>query len=177
MVVRSNIIGDAAMILTRNGELEGSAVDDPILVRHFSFGWQPIALLNDACSLRVHGIPADAQARLMRGIPKPSVQPRRGCDADDGDAGPAADIEAIRHQMLGPLVPWVAVAGDFAVGQWYGAGGGQTLFHKHNGRWTFVAGGGGARNVREMRAAGVPQDRMCALRVYDAYCRPSHVAN
>jgi hypothetical protein len=72
--------------------------------------------------------------------------------------------------VQGPLVPAVVVAGDFAVGEWYGGGGGQQLFEKRDGHWRFVRGGGGQLGVASLRSSGVPEKLMCGLRAVDAAC-------
>jgi hypothetical protein len=44
----------------------------------------------------------------------------------------------VRRLMRGPLVPAVVVSGSWAIGEWYGAGGGETLFRRRDGRWTRI---------------------------------------
>lgn len=43
VVVRVNVVGSYATVLTSGGS-EGGLVASPILVEHFTFGWQPLAL-------------------------------------------------------------------------------------------------------------------------------------
>jgi hypothetical protein len=168
VVRRVNIVGRYATVLTSGGRMEGSPVTDPILVQHFSFGWQPLALLNGSCSFNAYHFAANTAAQLLRGMPQPQNEPR--CLGALKDAGPAADVEAVRRQMRGPLVPYVVVSGKWAMGEWYGGGGGENLFRRENGRWRFVGGGGGAMGVSEMRRYGVPQSDWCKFGIYNAKC-------
>ncbi|MFN2529003.1 MAG: energy transducer TonB [Candidatus Baltobacteraceae bacterium] len=165
-IVRVNIAGPYATVFTRGGLMEGSPVALPILVKHFSFGWQALELLNSSCNLDERVLGASAKAALMRGLPAPSQDSNCGMPRDDGDA---ATIVAIRRQMFGrALVPSVIVHGDFALASWYGAGGGETLFKKMaSTNWLSVAGGGGAMGAQEMRKYGVPQDAWHAFGIAD----------
>jgi hypothetical protein len=103
VVRRVNIVGRYATVLTTGGRMEGSPVTDAILVQHFSFGWQPLALLNDTCSFGAYRFTPGVAARLLRGMPQLQKEPR--CLGALKDAGPAADVEAVRKQIRGPLVP------------------------------------------------------------------------
>jgi hypothetical protein len=171
-IERTNVAGRFATVMTHGAIMEGSAVNAPILVERFAFGWQALELVNSPCELAVHALPADVKRLLIRGMPvpkndRPCSQVERG---NGEDVGPPADIAAVRLQMYGPLVPRVVVVGDFALGSWYGAGGGQQLFHKSNGRWQFEAGGGGAMGTDLMGTYGVPRKDWCAFSIYDAGC-------
>ncbi len=167
-VKHTNVIGRYAVVLTSGGMMEGSNVTAPILVEHFSFGWQPIDLLNFRCSLGSHDLTPRVDALLMRGMPKP--QDDRPCRGVLTDSGPRPDVEAVRRLMRGPLVPAVVVSGNWAIGEWYGAGGGETLFRRRDGRWSRTTGGGGAMGVQEMREYGVPRADWCSFGIYDAKC-------
>lgn len=72
--------------------------------------------------------------------------------------------------MRGPLVPAVVVFGEWALGNWYGGGGGQSLYRKQRGQWLLVTSGGGAMGTEEMRKYGVPPSAWCKLRIYDPKC-------
>lgn len=171
IVKRVNIAGKYAAVLTSGGVMESAPVTDPILVQRFSFGWQPLDLLNDRCSLRAHKFDAVFLAQLLRGMPQPAPDPRPNrCFGVWSDSGPRADVEAVRKAMRGPLVPYVIVSRDWAMGSWYGAGGGEDLFRRRGHGWRFVAGGGGAMSFSEVRTHGVPYRDACALHVYDAKC-------
>ncbi len=168
VVERINIVGRFAAVLPHGGLMEGSAVTDAILVERFSFGWQALDVLYFWYRLDSHGISSRDKAKLLLGMPKPENSlPPRGVWSD---SGPTPDVEAIRRKMRGPLVPYVVVSGAYALGEWYGGGGGQTLFKKGNGDWRRVAGGGGAMGTSEMREHGVPQSAWCAFGIYDAPC-------
>ena len=76
----------------------------------------------------------------------------------------------VRRSMPGPLVPYVVVSGRWALGEWYGTGGGQSLYRLHANGWRVVASGGGAMGVSEMRAYGVPRSAWCKFGIYDVKC-------
>ena len=171
VVVRTNVAGRYATVLIRGAMLEGSPIDAPILVERFSFGWQPIEVVNFVCRLQTHAISPRDQQRLMLGMPPPHTPPPdRVCGEDDTDAGPVPQIEAVRRLMQGPMTPTVTVAGGYALGHWYGNGGGMTLFALRAGSWHRLTGGGGALGVSEMRRYHVPQSAWCTFRIYDAPC-------
>ncbi len=167
-VVRTNVSGRYAVVLLRRATMEGSPIQAPFLIERFAFGWQPLVLLNFQCGLDVYGLSAATTAALMRGMPQPKND--RPCSSVFNDAGPAADVTAVRALMRGPFVPSVAVSHDYALGNWYGAGGGETLYAKRGGRWRRIAGDGGAMGVEEMKKYGVPRTAWCALDIYNAKC-------
>jgi hypothetical protein len=103
----------------------------------------------------------------------PKLQDDRPCVGYSKDFGPQAEVEAVRRLMRGPLVPYVAVSDGWAMGDWYGAGGGETLYQLRNGVWVIVAGGGGAMGISEMRQYHVPEAAWCAFGIYGATC-PKH---
>lgn len=169
VVKRLNLIGPWAAVLTSGGVMESNPVTSPILVRHFSFGWQALALLNFRCNLDAQALGARVDAALMAGMPVPHDD--RPCKGALRDAGPSEQIEAVRRLMLGPLIPSVVVSGEWAIGEWYGAGGGRDLFRLRGGTWVLTADGGGAMGVAEMRTHGVPESDWCKFGIYDAHCR------
>ncbi len=57
-----------------------------------------------------------------------------------------------RHSMT----PSVHVVDGYALGAWYGAGGGETIFAKRNDVWKQIAGGGGAYSPDDLTKLGVP---------------------
>lgn len=71
VVRRVNIAGAYATVFTSGGILEGSPVTAPVLLQHFSFGWQALDVLTDGCALRTRGPGARVNAALMRGMPSP----------------------------------------------------------------------------------------------------------
>src|ERR1035437_5111182 len=172
VVVRTNVAGRYATVLIRGAMLEGAPIDAAILVERFSFGWQPIEVVNFVCRLRTHGLSLRDQQRLMLGMPSPlPPPPGRVCSDDPTDAGPVPQVEAVRRLMQGPLTPAVTVAGGYALGHWYGAGGGQSLFQLGAGTWRRPTGGGGAAGGGAMRRYHVPQSVWCTFRIYGAPCK------
>jgi hypothetical protein len=169
VVVRTNVAGRLATVLTRGGILEGTPQAVPILVERFPDGWQAIESLNFLCRLESHAISSRDEAALLKGMPHP--QNDRPCGQGEySDSGAPAAVEAVRGLMRGPLLPWVAVSGDYAMGEWYGGGGGETFYRRSNGTWHRILGGGGAQGVDEMKSHGVPASVWCPLHVYDAKC-------
>jgi hypothetical protein len=171
-IARVNRSGAYAAVLVKGARMEGVLVDAPVLVQRFSFGWQPIDVLNFRCRLEAHDLGLQVETTLMEGMPKPvDDRPCHGLR----DTGPSAKVEAVRYLMRGPLVPYVVVAGDWAIGSWYGAGGGETLYRyqsldKRTG-WGVIASGGGALDTSDMRAFGVPPSDWCKFGIYNAACR------
>jgi len=166
-VERTNVAGRYAAVLIRGGALEGTPIHVPILVERFSFGWQPLDLIDARCSLRYRPISTRQKALLLRGMPAPDTS--HPCDKRI-DSGPPAQIEAVRMLIYGPLVPYVAVRGIYAKGDWGGNGGGEILFRYSGKKWRVLAGGGGAMGTATMVEFGVPESYWCALRIYDAQC-------
>ena len=165
-VLRVNVVGKYATVLTRGATMEGAPVKGSLLLEHFSFGWQALALL-DYCRFD-KGFSARDRSMLLQGMPAP-----RGADdcVSLGDSGPQRDIESVRLLMHG-LIPYVVVRGDYAVGEWYGSGGGQHFYRKGNGTWGRIGGSGGSMSASEVMALGVPAKDLCAFHVYDAHCSP-----
>jgi hypothetical protein len=169
VIERTNIVGRDAAVLIRGGVMESYVVTEPILVEHFSFGWQALDLLNFRCRLDKHAVSDRDKVLLMRGMPMPDDD--RPCTGVGKDAGPQADVEAVRQQMRHPFVPHVIVSGTYALGDWYGRGGGEALFRKcGRGHWRLVLSGGGSMGTAEMRKYGVPQSAWCAFGIYNATC-------
>jgi hypothetical protein len=173
-VTRVNRSGSYATVLVRGALMENSPVEQPVLVRHFSFGWQPLALLSDRCDLEEFHLGTDVNAELMRNMPAMhDREAGKRCIGYMRDSGSKHEIEAIRRLLKGPLVPSVTISGDYALGQWYGAGGGETIFRRDHYGWTRVTGGGGAYSAAELHARGVPMANACALLPYpgDPACK------
>lgn len=168
VVRRVNVVGPYAVVLTSGGRIEGELVTNAILVERFTFGWQPLDLLNARCRLQSHKLGQAVDASLMRGMPSP--EDGESCQGYLRDAGPSSEVEAVRRLMSGPLVPYVIVAGNWAKGSWYGAGGGESLYQKRDGGWRLVESGGGAMGVDYMRKYGVPQADWCKFGIFDATC-------
>lgn len=170
IVVRVNVVGSYATVLTSGGRIEGEPVAGPILAEHFSFGWQPLVLWDSRCDLEDSALGKGFEEQLMRGMP--ALRDDRPCHTRFlKDAGPRSEVEAVRKLMPGPLVPYVVVYGSWAMGEWYGAGGGESLYREREGRWQLVESGGGAMGVDYMRKYGVPQSAWCKFGIFDAKCR------
>lgn len=163
-VVRVNRAGRFATVLTRGGLMESQPVREPIFVERFTRGWQALSTIYSQCDLRqMRTLVGDADAtRLMSRMPAPT--PDRASCVAIGDSGSAADVVAVRAQMRGPLIPYVLVSRDWALGEWYGAGGGSSLFRRTGTRWTLVAGGGGSLDIDILRRHGVPLADACRFR-------------
>lgn len=169
VVRRTNMVGRFATVLMSGAWMEGAEIHAPILVERFPFGWQPLELLNFRCSLLAHKLGARVDHLLMRGMPAPHDD--APCTYTERDAGPVADIDAIRKVMRGALIPAVVVVDDWAVGSWYGAGGGESIYHKRDRRWALIASGGGAFGPDEARKFGIPTRDLCPLNLGGAGCR------
>ncbi len=166
VVKRVNFAGRYAAVLTSGGRIEGELNNDPILVERFSFGWQALEVLNFRCSLESHNLGRDAGGALMRGMPP--MEDDRPCRGILKDAGPRDEIESVRRLMRGPLVPYVVVSGNWAMGGWYGGGGGESLYRKRDGHWQLVISDGGAMGADDMKKYGVPKSARCAFGI----CNP-----
>jgi len=151
-IARVNAAGEYATVLLRGGIMEASELRVPILLKHFSFGWQALELVDSSCTLEHLAIGTRAKRALMHGMPKPARD--RTCD-DLRDSGDPLAIETIRKKMLGALIPYVVVRTGFAVAGWYGGGGGDVLFKRSGSHWQWAAGGGGSMGTQEMQANGV----------------------
>jgi hypothetical protein len=167
LVRRTNRAGRYAMIWLQNGMMESSAMNDPILVERYSFGWQALDVVNFGCRPTGHGIDVETAHALMRGLP--ARVNHRPCVEMESDIGPADQIEAVREIERGSgLHPWVAVSGGYALADWYGGGGGEHLYARRRGRWTLIAGGGGSMDAGILRAFGVPMAASCELAGWSA---------
>ncbi len=168
-IVRINVVGRYAAVLTRGGVMESWHVTAPVLLERFSFGWQPLDVLNFRCRLDLHELGSGVSRLLMQDMPEPSDD--RPCRGIGADAGAPADVVAVRKLMRGPLVPYVVVVGNWAMGGWYGAGGGESLYQRLGHTWRIVVSVGGAMGVDEMRRYGVPNAAWCKFGIYNATCR------
>ena len=168
VVTRVNVVGAHAAVLTSGGRIEGTLVTEPVLVGRFSFGWQALEVLDWRCTLDAHRLGEKTDTSLMAGMPQPKDD--RPCRADSRDVGPLEEVESVRRVMRGPLVPHVRVAGTWALGEWYGAGGGESLYVRRSDGWHLVESGGGAIGVDYMRKYGVPRSAWCGLGIFDAKC-------
>jgi len=166
-VVRMNVVGKFATMTFRGATMEGSPVRAAVLVERFSFGWQALEVLNFSCRLSVHRDAYAVRVRLMKGMPA-FDRFQDACEGESADAGPPADIDAIRKTSREPLVPRVVVSGAYAMADWYGGGGGEHFFHKAGSNWVFIGGGGGSAGASDLRALGIPDSASCAFGKVDA---------
>lgn len=125
-----------AVIKFDGGRLENRTFDGQLLAEHFPFGWELIGI-----SLNRSSVPKWNAAH---------VPPH--------DAGPRADVNAVRALLARKvqIYPSVRIAGGYALAEWQGNGGGQTLFRKSGHTWRQIVSGGGAMNVQNLRSYGVP---------------------
>ena len=70
-VVRTNVDGPYAMALLHGASMEGAPIAAPILLKHFSFGWQTLALVNSRCEIEAYDLGSRAETLLMQGMPAP----------------------------------------------------------------------------------------------------------
>jgi hypothetical protein len=155
-VVRTNVAGRFATVLTSGGEIEGQPVREALLVEHFAFGWQPVGILNDGCALATPTMTAADRRALLAGMPRSAAHGACEYPGTPGDIGPAAAVTAVRKQMMGAIVGRVVVSRDYALGTWCCPGGGVELFRRHGADWMKVTGGGGVLDASGLRSYGVP---------------------
>jgi hypothetical protein len=162
-VVRTNVAGRFATVLTSGGKMEGEPVRQALLIEHFDFGWQPIGFLDMACPRKI--LTALERRLLLDGMP--SVRADHVCDdavAAGSDVGSAEAVAALREQIVsGRAVPYVRIVGDFAFAQWCFPGGGQTLYRRKGRSWIVLLGGGGSIGADLLRHYGVPADAVPTL--------------
>ena len=161
-IQRTNTRGDYAVVVSRNGQIEGAPAG-PILLERFPFGWQALAIAG-RCALQARGMSSATVDALLAGVPAPQAPSDKCAPGEWRDVGPTGDVIAVRRQIDGPLVPFVRVVGNYAIGTWYGAGGGENVFGKLPGNtWVFFVGGGGALRVTDLVQRGVPDSVACEL--------------
>lgn len=169
-VVRVNRAGRFATVLLRNAFIEGNPENAAILVERFSNGWQALESLNFGCRLRDHRLGRTSEAILLRGMPVPKDEDTCGSGRGSTDSGPQVDIETLRRMKQEPFLAAVIVRGDYAIYDWYGAGGGQAVFHRTNSSWHLLLGGGGAPDSQLLLEKGVPAAYLCPFGISDATC-------
>lgn len=143
--------GRLAVVTFRNADIEGQRQDGQLLIKHFSFGWQPIdGAFQSAfarCVLISNGASAAQADRLgWNGNLPREAHPE--CGEDRSDRGSPGDVIAVRAQMqrshgrniIGP----VRISHNFALAAWAIPGGGETLLTRANQSWKIVISGGGA---------------------------------
>ena len=151
--------GDLAIVHV-DVEEESHRNKTDILLQRFPFGWQMIKLGNPKvlpCELKARGADATAVAFFASniGLGRDSSE---YCGSPDRDQGPESDVIAVRS-LMSPhqLTPSVRVIDNYAVGSWYGWGGGEAIFAKRGGTWKRIGGGGGAFDANDLTSTyGVP---------------------
>ena len=163
-VDRINVSGDFALARVSGVSIESLPLRSPILLKRFSFGWQVLAAISATCELTQLGVPDPAIALLARGMSLP--EDTQDCHGSGfvPDMGRISDVESVR-QLMGMAVfhPYVVVVGDYAVAEWYGAGGGETFFKRSGKRWARFAGGGGAYSAQDLISIGMPRATACKM--------------
>lgn len=146
-----------ARVITR---IEGELQKTVVLLQRYPFGWQMIAMNGpsiEPCQLKARGADANAIAYFSSTF---GLAPNKSddCASAPVDVGPGSDVTAIRALLAKKnlFIPSVHVVQGWALGNWYGAGGGQELYKKSNGTWSRVAGGGGAFDAGLLEQKGVP---------------------
>jgi len=168
-VARVNVVGRYATVQLHGAVVEGAPFTSALLLRRFSFGWQPLDAAGSACAFTMRRIDRKSAELLMRGMPGRFA--KSSCKGDYGpDYGPLREVEAVRKIARGPFIPFVAVYRDWAKSEWYGAGGGESYYRLRHGTWRPAFGGGGAYGTAELSRRGVPSAAWCPFEVYDASC-------
>ncbi len=123
-----------AVVRFSGAVIESTKASGYLTAQKFSFGWQPII--------------------LSIGNKPPAIPGNAG----SSDIGPAADVEAVRAQAAGmaEIIPFVRVIDGYAFMEWWGWGGGENFYKKTANGWKKFAGGGGAANIGDLTAKGVP---------------------
>lgn len=156
--------GDLAIVPV-NVEIEGARTKRDMLLQRYPFGWQMIELGGPKlvpCQLKARGADGAAVA-FFAGSVGLGKDASEYCSAPSRDVGASADVAAIRNAILlrvlpkiHAMIPSVHVVDGYAVGAWYGAGGGEMIFAKRNGVWKQIGGGGGAYGPDDLTKLGVP---------------------
>jgi len=161
-----------AIVRFTGGIIESQLSKGYVLAKKFSFGWQAIDLAAfgkplQVCALHSHGISGGDITALRPFLDSSTAD--CSVTGHQRDIGDAVDVEAVRKLMpsTDEIVPYVRVAGGYAMGEWWGNGGGQNFFKKTSSGWKQFAGGGGAYQPGELHEHyGVP------LTIANALLRP-----
>jgi len=139
---------------------DGGRMKRDLLLQRFPFGWQMIKFGSPKllpCELKARGAGDSAVAFFSNSIGLGN-DTSEYCSAPPQDEGPESDVIAVRSLMeRKEMTPAVRVVGNYAVGSWYGWGGGETVFAKKQGEWKRAGGGGGAFSAQDLTSLyGVP---------------------
>jgi hypothetical protein len=171
--VRSSMVFENVAIVVVHGtpmdqgDSRGADRGAPLLLQRFSFGWQPVAVVQAPCDLDGRGITAREKAKILASI---HLETTSTVDCGDRDRGSADDIVAVRRQMYGPVVPFVIVSGGYAFAPEYGDGGGCGLFRKVGRKWEQIGGCKGALTPGVVERYHIPFGTQCALGIAEAGC-------
>lgn len=135
-IASARTCGENAVVAFSNARLEGAAVAGRLYLRRYDFGWQPVDMEPGAA-----GLPA--------------------CGTRARDVGPRSDVAAVRRIMRdrmpsGQVIGPVHVVKGYALANWWGTGGGQTVLRKSGARWSVIANGGGEIGASDMARLGIP---------------------
>ncbi len=155
-VVRTNVVGDYATVYVKGGKMESHPVDNVLLFERFPFGWQALDFLNSTAILAARGLSPVTTRALLRGMPSIALIHDTCSARDHHDTGPIADVASIRRlRSAGNFVPFVVVAGKYALASWGPPGSGTAIFAKRHGTWSMIANGGGDRGNDALKRYGI----------------------
>lgn len=151
--------------------VEGSRGRGQLLAERFPFGWQLLDISIDnepfpACTLQQHGILGSELWALRPALTSSlkTATAKRDCARAPGsmrDMGPAQDVANVRKQIAKLTGRWlvspVHVVDGYAVAVMWGGGGREGFFKKSLAGWRYIGGGGGAADVGDLVAYGIPK--------------------
>jgi hypothetical protein len=173
--VRSSIVlQNFAIVVIRGTPMDDPGLGTRLLLEKFPFGWQPVALARSTCDLDGRGIAAVDKAKLAAGASLAS-SPRDDCD--QRDSGPPRDVDAIRQQMYGPVVPYVIIDAGYAYAPEYGDSGGCGLFRKSGHDWELIAGCKGTLDPGVVERYHIPVSTQCAIGIAYTGCPKKRAAH
>jgi len=174
-VLSSTVLANVAVVVIRGTPMDDADRGTPLLLQRFSFGWQPVSVVDAPCDLDRRGITASDEAKLAAGIHLASNSAER-C-ASERDRGSAEDVAAIRRQMFGPVVPFVIVDDGYAFAPEYGDGGGCGLFRKTSDGWEQIGGCKGALTPGVVEQYRIPLNTQCTLGIAETGCPRKRAAH
>jgi hypothetical protein len=157
--------GRYAVVEVRGAAIEASVDRTPILLEHFSFGWQPLFVIDAPCQFGPgNGITPGIARELNRHFaPNDAAWT---CPTGGRDRGPSRDVEAIRKLAHRGLIPFAVVAGDFGFLSWTG---GQQFFERVHGRWKTILTGPGAFSAEDAAIVGIPRSASLAFGLPESF--------
>jgi len=153
--------GPFSVATFQHGLMEATFIDAQLMLQRFGFGWQVIDLSKHrrftTSDILSYGVSQAEAKKLLHGIVPGSTRLNACNPACLWDRADPRDVEEIRKMMLGEqgqAIGPVVVDTDWAMLGWWGEGGGEVLFTKHDQRWKKVTGGGGCIETRDLQKAG-----------------------